>query len=106
MSIVPSCFLCAILTRLEVFGGGPLSTETGDKLVHVGVKLVVAYGGTEFGAPMTVYPEGKSDDAPIEPNEDWSWMRLNERMNPRWVAQGDGTYELQLLVHLMLRPEK
>jgi long-subunit acyl-CoA synthetase (AMP-forming) len=36
----------------QCFGGGPLSTEVGDKLVSMGCTLVSLYGGTEFGAIM------------------------------------------------------
>lgn len=29
--------------------------------------------------------------------QDWNWMQLDERLDCRWVDQGDGTYELEIL---------
>ena len=86
-------FVCA-----QVFGGGPLASKTGDTLVKAGVKLVIAYGGTEFGGPTQAYPEDADPDAPVQCDEDWAWMRFSKRAKIRWVPEGDGTYELQLLV--------
>lgn len=64
----------------------------GDLLVDAGVKLNVTYGGTEFGINTTFLPSPDKDP------KDWEYMQLNDQMNPRWVPQGDGTFELQLLV--------
>lgn len=83
---------------VQVFGGGPLSTKTGDKLVNAGIPLVTAYGGTEFGAPTLAYPDDQSVDSPIKPNKDWMWLRFMDTPNIRWVPEGDGTYELHIIV--------
>ena len=29
---------------------------------------------------------------------DWEWMEFGDYVQPRWEPQGDGTYELQLMV--------
>ncbi|KAJ3543082.1 hypothetical protein NM688_g5900 [Phlebia brevispora] len=79
------------------FGGGPLATKTGDKLVKAGVRLAIAYGGTEFGGMVQSFPEDGPPDAPVEPGEDWAWMRFSKRSRVRMVPEGDGTYELQVL---------
>ena len=85
------------------------------------MKLYAFYGATEFGAPSLLvhageripwYPETSDgvaahSDATKEPNgveldvkapEDWSWITLAPQVKPRWVPQGDGSYELQILV--------
>ena len=56
-----------------------------------GVRLASVYGGTEFG-PIT--------HAFRRPSEEhfWEWLRFGPSQNIRWVPQGDGTYECQLLV--------
>ncbi|THG99107.1 hypothetical protein EW026_g3199 [Hermanssonia centrifuga] len=79
------------------FGGGPLSPKAGDKLVAAGVKITTAYGGTEFGAPAYTFDEDGAQDSEIKPDADWSWLRFSKKPNLRWVPQGDGTYELQIL---------
>ena len=61
-----------------------------------GVKLYSIYGGTEFGAPTHPFPSKTDRDV-----MDWAWQRFSDRANVRWIAQGDGTYECQLLVHLL-----
>ncbi|KAH9939474.1 hypothetical protein B0H21DRAFT_780597 [Amylocystis lapponica] len=75
-----------LLASLELlaFGGGPLSTTSGNKLVAAGVNLQSTYGTTEVGAvTMTLH--------------DWEWIEMSSRVDTRWVPQGDGTYELQIL---------
>ncbi|KAF9060301.1 acetyl-CoA synthetase-like protein [Rhodocollybia butyracea] len=80
-----------VLRKLKVllFGGGPLSSTTGDSLVASGVPLRAVYGGTEFGSPATYDLD--------ENHEDWGWFRYPEAQHIRWIPQGDGTHELQLL---------
>ncbi|KAG6878149.1 hypothetical protein C0993_011567 [Termitomyces sp. T159_Od127] len=79
--------------RHAVYGGGPLAPKMGDLLVEAGVKLNATYGGTEFGFTATFLPHADKDP------KDWEYMKFNDQMKPRWVAQGDGTFELQLLSH-------
>lgn len=83
-----------------MYGGGPLSSENGNKLIASGVKLACSYGTTEAG-PIANPFEGMDSDA-FDPNaklyEDWQWIGIPSTMNPRFVPQGDGTYELQFLV--------
>ncbi|KIK67018.1 hypothetical protein GYMLUDRAFT_37049 [Collybiopsis luxurians FD-317 M1] len=73
------------------FAGGPLAPATGDYLVSCGVRLRAVYGATEFGLPTRLDLEGK------EGFEDWAWINLKDQPYIRWVPQGDGTSELQLL---------
>lgn len=56
-----------------------------------GVKLTSVYGGTEFG-PLTHILRNS-----IEQHL-WEWLRFGPNQSLRWVLQGDGTYECQLLV--------
>jgi hypothetical protein len=77
----------------QAFGGGPLVSGLGDMLIKRGVNLVSLYGGTEFGLPVRMF----SSSAGRTP-EDWQYLELSESASPRWVDQGDGSFELQLLV--------
>lgn len=80
-----------------MFAGGPLSKACGDQLAVAGVKLTSIYAATEVGLPTpTFYPENptEKDRSAME----WEWVQINDRFNPRWEPQGDGTYELHLLV--------
>lgn len=87
-----------------MFAGGPLSTVNGEKLVAGGVRLFACYGATEFGTLTCLFDDDA--EAPISDVEstksktraDWEWMQLPKECSPRWAPQGDGTYELQLLV--------
>jgi acyl-coenzyme A synthetase/AMP-(fatty) acid ligase len=78
------------LIIFQFFGGGPLSAAVGDHLVAEGCKLASVYGGTEFGGICRQISSRKSP-------EDWVWMELYPSVTPRWVPQGDGSFELQLL---------
>ena len=86
-----------------MFAGGPLSSANGTKLVAGGVPLFAVYGATEFGT-LTCLLDSTDDLTATEPNpsgktrDDWEWMQLPSQCSPRWVPEGDGTYELQLLV--------
>ncbi|KZT19306.1 NAD(P)-binding protein [Neolentinus lepideus HHB14362 ss-1] len=91
-------------TALVVFSGGSLSAKAGDMLLSKGVKFSAAYGGTEFGVPshlFDMFPDNKATRVPRDP-KDWPWMRLSDRMDVRWVDQGDGTYELQMLAGISI----
>ncbi|KZT19320.1 acetyl-CoA synthetase-like protein [Neolentinus lepideus HHB14362 ss-1] len=92
------------LASMEIcsFAGGPLSTKAGDALVARGVKLNTTYGGTEFGAPSDMYdiiPECKAPGIIHKSVKDWAFMRMCDRLQTRWIDQGDGTYELHMLTN-------
>ncbi|KAH8107711.1 acetyl-CoA synthetase-like protein [Cristinia sonorae] len=76
--------------KMVAYGGGPLSRSVGDRLVAAGVCLASVYGGTEFGGPCPLLTEGKAA-------EDWEYQSFSPQVRPRWIVQGDGTFELQLL---------
>lgn len=80
-----------------------MSTQTGQKLQAAGVKLYAVYGSTELGTPSTVFDIDDSqglDNPHAKTSADWQWMRFPDRLNIRWSPQGDGSYELQVLVWL------
>ncbi|KAF9059347.1 putative nonribosomal peptide synthetase [Rhodocollybia butyracea] len=80
------------------FAGGPLAPATGDYLVSCGVRLRAVYGGTEFGLPVIL------DLAGTGGFKDWEWLDLRDISYLRWVPQGDGTSELQLLTTETFKP--
>lgn len=52
---------------------------------------MAVYGATEFGPISTVIPwEGDA--------KEWAWFRVSDLVKVRWVPQGDGTFEGQILV--------
>lgn len=77
---------------MQRYAGGPLAEKLGDKLAAAGVNVQAVYGGTEFG-PLTMPRLHRGQEA------DWEWLEFSDRPKLRWVAQGDGTYECQALVH-------
>ncbi|KDR77645.1 hypothetical protein GALMADRAFT_1326492 [Galerina marginata CBS 339.88] len=83
-----------LLAKLKMIGysGGSVPTKLGNLMTRAGVKLCPIYGGTEFGAPtyMLRRPDEGSENG-------WEWIQMDERLNIRWDAQGDGTYECQFL---------
>ncbi|KAF9223036.1 acetyl-CoA synthetase-like protein [Gyrodon lividus] len=74
---------------LVMYGGGPLAVKVGNALCAAGVTIGAGYGGTEFGGP--VLTPNKKDIV----NGDWNWFRFADYI--RWVPQGDGTFECQVL---------
>ncbi|KAG0695028.1 hypothetical protein DFH29DRAFT_957159 [Suillus ampliporus] len=82
------------LKSLDVvaFAGGAISPSIGQALVDAGIHLSPIYGGTEFGAPLDMFPRKGT-----EHTWDWEWMRAIPGVKPRWIPQGDGTYECHLL---------
>lgn len=88
------------LTFSQAYGGGPLSTENGNKLIASGVKLASAYGLTEAGPVAHIFEGIDSDPSDLGAKhiEDWQWQSFPVTTKPRFVPQGDGTYELQFLV--------
>ncbi|KAH0581547.1 hypothetical protein H2248_011256 [Termitomyces sp. 'cryptogamus'] len=77
------------------YAGGPLPSKVGNHLGAAGVRLNPIYGGTEFGVVSHLLP---LKDCPM----DWEYLRFYNHTKPRWIPQGDGTFELQLLVRLKL----
>lgn len=55
------------------------------------------YGATEFGAPMRApWSREASDTGGFDP--DWEYCQVSDVATVRWEDQGDGTYELVVLV--------
>ena len=82
--------------RGQIYGGGPLAYSVGAGLVSAGVHLSNGYGGTEVGNP--VLPWGRVPRSSVAPDPDWYWFRVAPGANVRFEAQGDGQYELVVLV--------
>lgn len=81
-----------------MFGGGPLPPAIGAKLVEAGVPIVSVYGGTEFGSPTKIWDETPGSIAPSKPDENWAWLQFSNAATVRMIPQGDGTYELVVIV--------
>ena len=80
-----------------MFGGGSLSPSAGAKLASAGVNMLTVYGSTENGG--VAYSLDKRDPLlEIYAHPGIQWLKPSPHCNPRWAPQGDGTYELQLLV--------
>lgn len=81
------------LATLKAIGysGGSVPTKLGNFMKEQGVTLCSIYGGTEFGAPT--YMHQRPSDG------DWEYIKIDERVNPVWDAQGDGTFELIFMVN-------
>lgn len=78
----------------QMTGGGPLPDEVGDYLVARGVKIVSAYGGTEFAVGTLLHPNLASE-------KEWAWYEFTPTYPIRWVEHSDGKqtlYEPQVLV--------
>lgn len=91
----------AYLASMEAVGsaGGPLSTKAGERLLAGGVKLISVYGSTECGACSRLFDiDYESDAADKKTKDDWEWYAFTDCITRRWIPQGDGTYELQILV--------
>lgn len=84
----------AILTLflVQIFGGGPLAPRIAESLISRGVTITAAYGGTEFG----IVTELRLD------TETWQYLEFMKETNIRWIPQGDGTFEAQFLVHVLI----
>ncbi|KAJ7077650.1 hypothetical protein B0H15DRAFT_789481 [Mycena belliarum] len=74
----------------QAFGGGALPQRLGSALVASGLKIRAVYGATEFGSITSMLPY--SDDV-----QEWEWFRFSSKVKLRWMPQGDGTYECQVL---------
>ncbi|KAH8103378.1 hypothetical protein BXZ70DRAFT_1055180, partial [Cristinia sonorae] len=82
--------------KILLFGGGPLSATTGKKLAAAGVPICSCYGGTEWGPYIYAWDERYPDD-PLKMVGNWEWVAFPPEVNPRWIPQDDGSYELQFL---------
>lgn len=62
------------------------------------------YASTEAGCPVYAFysenADGGADDGDVRTPQDWEWIQFlgRDELHTRMVPQGDGTYELQLLV--------
>lgn len=87
----------------QSFGGGPLSLASGEKLVKAGVTLQSVFGTTETGLNTGHFDTvefGRNDIGKTK--EEWNWLYFPPQSNVRWVPQGDGSFELQFLVSILL----
>ncbi|KAJ6553072.1 hypothetical protein B0H19DRAFT_1030172, partial [Mycena capillaripes] len=73
-----------------IWAGGPLPQRIGDALVDAGVNLVSIYGTTETGS----ISDGRRRE---EDAKEWGWFEVADPVKVRWMPQGDGTFELQVL---------
>ncbi|KAG6824420.1 hypothetical protein H0H92_006932 [Tricholoma furcatifolium] len=87
------------LASLErvVYAGGTLAPKIGVQLVDAGVNLAIAYGATEFGAPTHI-AQGNGV------GKEWEYVLFSDLTKIRWVDQGDGTFECQVLACETHRP--
>jgi hypothetical protein len=79
--------------RFQIFGGGAVIPVLGDRLADAGVRLCNIYAATEIG--LITYIMRQEGDEKLE---DWQYVRFLEKPKIRWVAQGNETFECQLLV--------
>ncbi|KAI0085165.1 hypothetical protein BDY19DRAFT_909277 [Irpex rosettiformis] len=91
--------LTTILTPFQGFAGGPLSSQTGIKLVKAGVSVQSMYGSTEGGVTSGCfdYDDSQGPDASVKTSLDFEWMQFPPPAKTRFVDQGDGTYEMHYL---------
>jgi hypothetical protein len=83
---------------LQWYSGGPLSIKLGNELAAKGVNLHSVYGATEFGAPVSLFPE-----TVLHRTGEWEYIQFDHaRMNPRWIQHASDHYELQFLVWAFL----
>ncbi|KAJ6492518.1 hypothetical protein C8R47DRAFT_431590, partial [Mycena vitilis] len=83
--------------NIVLYGGGSLAQPAGDALSKAGVNIRPIYAGTEFGGISAITPL-KGDES------DWNWMRFTDGVTPRWIPQGDGVFECQLLTSDSYQP--
>lgn len=48
--------------------------------------------------------ESLPPDTLVKTKWDWEWMAFKDSMKLRWIPQGDGTFELHLLVRPVSLP--
>ncbi|KAG6832642.1 putative NRPS-like protein biosynthetic cluster [Tephrocybe sp. NHM501043] len=88
-SSIPDVLVYLATLESVGFGGGPLAPKTGTVLLEAGIRLYAIYGATEFGMATRFIP--------VVTKYDWEYMQFHDHQLLRWVAQGDGTFELQFL---------
>ncbi|KAF9479408.1 acetyl-CoA synthetase-like protein [Pholiota conissans] len=72
------------------YSGGAISPSVSQEMRSNGVKLASCYGSTEFASIALSDTTSKNE-------EDWDYLDFSPRYNIRWVPQGDGTYECQVI---------
>ncbi|KAN0080413.1 hypothetical protein V8E55_009979 [Tylopilus felleus] len=82
-----------VLAKLDrvICGGGPISDKIGNALWAAGANISIAYGGTEFGSPLSARSRSEVQHG------EWMWVQFSEDIQARCVPQGNGTYECQVL---------
>ncbi|KAG6839971.1 hypothetical protein C0991_009950, partial [Blastosporella zonata] len=79
------------------YGGGSFVPKLGNFLVDRGVLLHTLYGATECGVPgFTSLQRGQE--------KYWEYLRFPDCTKLRWMPQGDGTFECQVLAWKKHRP--
>ncbi|KAJ7634662.1 hypothetical protein FB45DRAFT_669383, partial [Roridomyces roridus] len=73
-----------------IWAGGPLPQRIGDALVQQGVKLRSVYGATEIGT-VTDLRLNDGDE------KEWAWFKVSDKVDVRWVPQGEDIFEMQIL---------
>ncbi|KAJ6579476.1 putative aminoadipate reductase [Mycena vulgaris] len=76
--------------RVVLWAGGAVPHQLGTFLHGSGIKLRGMYGATETG-PICFPTSLKGDE------DEWEWYRFANQTKVRWVPQGEGTFECQLL---------
>ncbi|KAJ7318575.1 hypothetical protein DFH08DRAFT_1036386 [Mycena albidolilacea] len=71
-------------------GALPITPSADNILEHQRLRLMSAYGATEFGAFSSLIPY--EDDI-----KEWAWFHVSPLVKVRWALQGDGTFECQIL---------
>ncbi|KAJ7912191.1 hypothetical protein B0H13DRAFT_2008004 [Mycena leptocephala] len=79
-----------------IYGGGPLSQETGDYLTSQGITVFAAYGLTEGGIV--------SPFLPAQVDHDWNYFRFSNRVTAEMIPTGSNTFELVLLPNPFCSP--
>ena len=84
----------------KAYGGGPVSALVNRKLLEYGrgVRMFSLYGATEFGAPMKAPWARSATQALGRPDSEWEYCQVSDAATVRWEDQGDGTFELVVLV--------
>ncbi|KAJ7827451.1 hypothetical protein B0H13DRAFT_2241007 [Mycena leptocephala] len=82
----------AYLKTLSIvfWAGGALPNQLGSFLHDSEIKLRGVYGATETG-PICFLTALEGDE------QEWEWYRFADQVRVRWVPQGDGTFECQLM---------
>lgn len=76
--------------------------------MNAGVTLESLYGSTETGSltGFLDFDDSQGPDAPWKTSWDFEWLTFPPPVKPRFVDQGDGTYELQVLVRIFNKVAK